>query len=103
VQPRWQVWRERPFAVRDGDTILSGTIDRLVVLFDGARPIAADVLDFKTDRVPGADPQAVQQRIEFYRPQLEAYRCAVADLFRLDRARISTRLAMLEPGMVCRL
>jgi len=102
AQPRWRVWRERPFAVRDGDAILSGTIDRLVVLFDGSRPIGADVLDFKTDRLPVGDRPAWQQRIEFYRPQLEAYRRAVADLFRLDPSCISTRLALLEPGIVHR-
>ena len=102
-QPRWEVWRERPFAVRDGEGILSGTIDRLVVLFDGQRPVGADVLDFKSDRLAAGDARALQARTEFYRAQLGAYVRAVAGLFGLDPAHISARLAFLEPGIVCRL
>ena len=48
--PRWELHRERSFAVRDGDVILSGTFDRLVVLYDGDRAVGADVLDYKIGR-----------------------------------------------------
>ena len=99
-QPRWEVRREWPFAVRDGETILSGTIDRLVLLYDGDRPVAADVLDFKTDVVSADDPQAIAARVEEYRPQLAAYRRAVAALFHLAPARISARLVFVTPGEV---
>lgn len=64
--------RERSFAIRDGDIILNGTFDRLVVLYDGNRIMGADVLDYKTDDVPGDDPRAVDARVAQYRPQLEA-------------------------------
>lgn len=100
ASPRWEVWRERPFAVRDEDAILSGFIDRLVVLYDGDTPVAADVLDFKTDAVAADDPQAIQARVEEYRPQLEAYRRAVSSLFNLDATRVSARLAFVEPGVI---
>ncbi|MGD9126112.1 MAG: UvrD-helicase domain-containing protein, partial [Planctomycetia bacterium] len=74
-QPEWRVWTERPFTVRDGgSTIMTGVIDRLVVLFDGQTPIGAEVLDFKTDRIAA---EQRPDRIEFYRPQIEAYRRAV--------------------------
>ncbi len=98
--PRWEVWRERPFAVRDDDAILNGTIDRLVVLYDGRQPVGADVLDYKTDNVPADDLQAIEARVDEYRPQLEAYRRAAARLLGLDRAQISARLAFVEPGVV---
>lgn len=100
AQPRWELWRERPFAVRDGDAILRGTIDRLVVLCDGDAPVAADVLDFKTDSVAADDPQGIEARVEEYRPQLEAYRRAVGSLFGLDPERISARLAFVQPGVI---
>lgn len=100
VRPRWSVWRERPFALREGDTIQSGKIDRLVVLYDGDRPLAADLVDFKTDRVSPDKPEAIDARVAHYRPQLEAYRRAVARLLRLDVAQVSARLAFVEAGVV---
>ena len=60
--------------------------------------IAADILDFKTDAVePG---EAVDLRVEYYRPQLEAYRRAVGEVFRLDPRKISARLLFVEPGVI---
>jgi ATP-dependent exoDNAse (exonuclease V) beta subunit len=100
AQPRWQVWRERPFAIREGDVLLSGKIDRLVVLSDGDRPLAADVLDFKTDQVRSEEPRAIDARVETYRPQLDAYRRAVARVWDLEVARVSARLLFVEPGEI---
>jgi ATP-dependent exoDNAse (exonuclease V) beta subunit len=98
--PRWDLQRERSFAVRDNDAILSGTFDRLVVLYDGDRAVAADVLDYKTDDVPGDDPRALDARVEQYRPQLEAYRRAAAAVLALEPARISARLLFVGPGII---
>lgn len=93
-RPEWRVWTERPFTVRDGDTtILTGSIDRLVVLFDGETPIGAEVLDFKTDRV---SPEQLPDRSEFYRPQLEAYRRAVLKWYPTLSNCISTRLLFVR-------
>ncbi len=99
-QPRWQVWRERSFAVRDDDTIVRGEIDRLVVLLDGDRPIGADVLDFKTDRVDADNSEMLATRVEHYRPQLETYARAAATLFDLSPDQVSTRLLFVEAGVV---
>ena len=38
ARPRWKVWRERPFAIREGDVILKGQFDRLVVLLMAIGP-----------------------------------------------------------------
>jgi ATP-dependent exoDNAse (exonuclease V) beta subunit len=97
---RLEVEREWPFLVREGDRILSGQIDRLVVWYDGDRPLAADVIDFKTDRLAADNPAALADRVEHYRPQLEAYRRALARLFRLPADRVSARLAFVELGIV---
>jgi ATP-dependent exoDNAse (exonuclease V) beta subunit len=95
-----QVWNERTFVVRREETILRGTFDRLVVLFDGETPVRADIIDFKSDSLDAADPAAVQAKREHYRPQLEAYRSAVAQLYGLADERITTRLVFVEPGVV---
>ncbi len=97
---RWEVRQERPFAVRDGDGILSGTIDRLVILYDDERPVGADVIDFKTDAVSLERPRGIEKRVEVYRPQVEAYRRAVAELTGLPRERISARLLFSQAGCV---
>ncbi len=100
ARPEWVVSRECPFAVRDGDVILSGKIDRLVVLRDGARTVGADILDFKTDAIPAQDPEALEARVAWYRPQLEAYRRAAATFLRIEPKELSTRLVFTEPGVV---
>jgi len=122
--PETRLWlgREHPFAVREGDTILNGTIDRLVVCYDRdfaaetdaktipaaiearpiparAKPISADILDFKTDRVAD-DAAGLDARVEFYRPQMQAYARAVAKMFNLPSDRVNSRLVFVEPGVV---
>jgi ATP-dependent exoDNAse (exonuclease V) beta subunit len=98
--PRWELYRERRFSVRDDHGILSGAFDRLVVLYDGDQVLGADILDYKTDEVPANDPQAVDVRAEIYRPQLEAYRRAASKLCRLAADQVSVRLLFIEPGVM---
>ncbi|NUQ61140.1 MAG: UvrD-helicase domain-containing protein [Pirellulales bacterium] len=99
AQPRWEVHREWSFAVRDGDTIVTGQIDRLVLLYDGDRAVGADIVDFKTDAL-GDDPRQIEARVEHYRPQLDAYRNAAAKVLDLPVKQVSARLVFLEPGAV---
>jgi ATP-dependent exoDNAse (exonuclease V) beta subunit len=96
-----EVHTERPFAIRDGDEILTGSIDRLVLIRRGGKLLAADVLDFKTDAIPPDNPRLLQERIAFYSPQLEAYRKAVARTFHLEPRRITSRLLFLSAAIVC--
>lgn len=129
IEPAIDVYRERRFAVRFGDRLLSGTFDRLVLvrgpsasaptasrsaggtatavkqqlLFRKAPPtalVAAEVLDFKTDAIPAGDPQAIEQIVARYRPQLSAYRQAVAGIYGLPPERIITRLMLVEADKV---
>jgi ATP-dependent exoDNAse (exonuclease V) beta subunit len=97
-----RVLRERSFAVRDGDAILTGAIDRLVLLEHEGRPLAADLIDFKTDLVAPDDRGAVQAIVEHYHPQVEAYRRAVARFSGLSPDRIAARLLFVGPGIVAR-
>lgn len=93
--------QERPFAHRRGDEVISGIIDRLVLGHgpDG-RVLAAEVLDFKTDRVEPGNAGMLEERMEEYRPQVDAYRTAVSEMYRMDRGVVAAHLAFLLPGVV---
>ena len=92
------VERERRFAVRDAAGLLSGSFDRLVLLVRSGRVLAADILDFKTDRV--SLPDEVARQVQFYQPQLAAYRSAASQLYRLPPDRVISRLAFVTSGIV---
>lgn len=91
---------ERSFAVKEQGGLLTGSIDRLVLVFDGERAVAADVIDFKTDQLPGENAAAWESRVAYYRPQLEAYCRAVANFTKISPAAISARLIFVSGGRV---
>jgi ATP-dependent exoDNAse (exonuclease V) beta subunit len=94
--PELKVSRERRFAVRQGDRLVTGAIDRLVEVYRGSQLVTAEILDFKTDAI--ADAAALAKAVEFYRPQIEAYRDAVASQTGLDRRMVAARLLFVERG-----
>ena len=87
--------------MRIGDELLAGSIDRLVLVRRGGKLIAAEVIDYKTDVIPDRDKAALAAKVEFYRPQIEAYRLAVSKLYRLDERAIGGRLVFMHSGDVC--
>jgi len=95
-----EVHREWPFVLREGEDILRGSIDRLVLLTAGKWPVAAEVIDFKSDRVEPGDAAALAERVDRYRPQMAAYRRAVAMQFRLAEELVDARLLFVAPGIV---
>jgi ATP-dependent exoDNAse (exonuclease V) beta subunit len=97
---RLVVENERTFAVRIVSQLLSGSIDRLVWIYAGDQLVAADIIDFKTDLV--ADDAAVNQKREYYRPQLESYRDAVCRMSGLTADRVIARLVFVGRGLVIR-
>ncbi len=97
------VERERRFIVRNETKFWDGSVDRLVWLGDGNRTLAADIIDFKTDDVAPDDAAALAERIEHYRPQIDAYRNAVARLGTLNPECIAARLVFTRPGKVVEL
>lgn len=94
------VERELPFLHRVPDGILQGYIDRLILIQEEGRVVAAEVLDFKTDQVDGSDPGAMEAKVAFYRPQIDAYREAVAGRYGLDMSKVAGKLLFLRPGVV---
>ena len=106
IRESGEVLREYPFTVLlpalmlneaagEGDTVLlQGVVDCCFAEADGS----LTVVDFKTDRVFGAD---VRPRAEEYRPQLETYSTA---LERILERRVGKRvLYFLRPGEVVEL
>lgn len=95
-----RVYAEHPFvallAVGEREVTVSGRFDRVVVAMDSAgRAASAEVVDFKTDRVEGAERAT---RVEHYRPQLEAYRGALAQMLGLGVERVGATLVFLRSG-----
>jgi ATP-dependent helicase/nuclease subunit A len=91
---------ERRFLVREDTNFLGGSLDRIVWLGDEERTVAADIIDFKTDTIAEGDATRLDERTEYYRPQLEAYRDAVAKLAHLPAKRIAARLVFTCVGKV---
>ncbi len=85
--------REWTFARLAGEGVERGAIDRLVLRGEPVR--GATIIDFKTDR--GGD---VEGLVATYRPQVEAYRVAVAERFGLAPTAVEARLVFLEHGRV---
>jgi ATP-dependent exoDNAse (exonuclease V) beta subunit len=84
--------QERRFLVRRDNKFWNGSFDRVVWLADKNGVCAADILDFKTDRIMPGNEQGLADRVAHYRPQLEVYRDAVSLMAKLDGKCISTRL-----------
>ncbi|MCA9064052.1 MAG: UvrD-helicase domain-containing protein [Planctomycetaceae bacterium] len=91
---------ERPFLYQQSGELISGTIDRLVLLSDGHRYLAADIVDFKTDRLVGDVNSWIADRRGHYRSQLQDYRAAVSHCFRIAPELISCRLLFLAADRV---
>ena len=90
------VSNEHPIAVVVDDILLSGYIDRLVIATQPGKPVAAEIIDFKTDRLTGLNDREAQKRIEHYRPQLNAYRQAIAKSLRISPDNISATLLFVD-------
>jgi ATP-dependent exoDNAse (exonuclease V) beta subunit len=97
-----ELFREWSFALRRNDELISGAIDRLVLVRQGDAVLAADVIDFKTDVLPtnAWAHGALARRRDYYRPQVEAYREVVARTWALPLERVSARLVFLQAGKV---
>ena len=79
------------------ESLIEGIVDRLVLVYENDRVVAADIVDFKTDQI---DDTNLTDRIEFYRPQLKAYRSAVETMVGIEKTQISTRLVFVQTGQV---
>lgn len=97
---RLEVHNEFRFAVRRGDELLTGAIDRLVLIIRDNRVVGAEVIDFKTDSVAADDELGIEDTVEHYRPQQDAYRQAVSQMYQLPLDKVRLRLLLVSPGLV---
>ena len=80
------------------EELWNGFIDRLVLVESKGRVVRAEVIDHKTDTVSsGAE---LEERVAYYRPQLENYRRIVCEQFQLESAAVTCRLLFLAAGEV---
>jgi hypothetical protein len=96
----YELWRERRFAVRDGDRLLTGSFDRVTLHRHPSGEIDARIIDFKTDRV---SPDNLPPVIDHYRPQVDAYRRALAQLLKVDCNHVQAALVFLDAGQAVHL
>jgi ATP-dependent exoDNAse (exonuclease V) beta subunit len=94
------VENEMPFAVRVGETILQGRMDRVVRVESAGRTVSALILDYKTDSVEPHDPQSLPRLVNEYRRQMEAYRRGAAALYGLEASSVDARIVFLRVGRV---
>ena len=97
------VRNEQRILVRRDHALLGGSVDRLVVVRREDAIVAADIIDFKTDRFGESDPRhsSLADRVAYYRPQMEAYRDAIQRMLKIPVDRIAVRLAfVLENHLV---
>ena len=93
---RLEVQTERAFAIFLEGELVKGFIDRLVLVYAGATLVAADLIDYKTDRVTADN---LEQRVQYYRPQLNAYRLAVSQFCHLPIEKVFARLLFVRSGV----
>ncbi len=94
-----RVLPERAFAYRHDGRMVQGIIDRLVILEQSGRRLAAEVVDFKTDRCSGDPHQWAALKKSDYSSQLSDYRHAVTQCFGIPAEKTSTSLLLLDADM----
>ena len=94
-----KLWRERNFAVSyKGSKMMRGAFDRVVVHRSGEKVLGATLIDWKTDRFE--DDQALAEKVEVYRPQIEAYKDALMKMLGVKRESIVGKLVFVSKGVV---
>ncbi len=91
------VRREIPFARETGEGAQTGAIDRLVIEMAGGKPARAEVIDFKSNII---DPASADEHALRYKPQLEAYQKAAAEMLGIEPGRVSMKVVFLHAGRV---
>ena len=101
---RMDVFNEHRFAINvpagDDVELMEGVVDRLILIYKDGALVAADIIDFKTDAIAKGELPA---KVEFYRPQMEAYRHAIAIQYGIEQEQIATRLVFVGTGDVVNL
>ena len=99
-----ELLREHSFAVVRGDDVVNGAYDRAAIWRRQTpagtwEPLRAELVDFKTDRVEeGGGRNSVDSAVARYRPQIGAYREALAGSLGLPSESVRASLLFLRLG-----
>jgi len=77
-------------------TLLTGSIDRLVVHRMSGQVSRVEVIDYKTDVLDTEDAGALSERMRHYAPQLAVYRLAASRMFGCPEELVETSLMFLH-------
>ncbi|XAL98550.1 UvrD-helicase domain-containing protein [Phycisphaeraceae bacterium D3-23] len=93
-----ELWRERGFAVVLDGRLVRGVYDRVHVWRDAAgKATRARLIDFKTDRLPDAGPDALA---EHYGGQVNAYRAALCAMLGIQPDAVEAMLVLTGDAVV---
>lgn len=94
---QFSVHNEYPICASIDGELLRGFIDRLVIMRVNEQIIAVDICDYKTDRLNDLTEE-LKTTVSHYRPQITAYRKAIAQMFALKPSQIGARLIFTHVG-----
>ncbi len=94
-----EAWREQAFEFTDGETWVSGRMDRVVVERDAQGNFTrAGIIDFKSDRLAtDENPEVLRER---YLPQIDLYRKVLSKLTGLPENKVTAALILTATGQV---
>jgi len=93
-----QVKMELPVtSIVDGN-LIRGFADRIVLGLCDGQIVAADIIDFKTDGL-GDHNALLLDKVNYYRPQLDAYRATIAQMLKLSPNQVTARLLFVTAGV----
>lgn len=92
-----EIDNERPVSLVTEHQLITGTIDRLTVVFRDGKPHSAEIFDYKTDAYdPTMSLIWKDDRLDYHRPQMQMYADVVSRLFSIPRERVASYLVMLK-------
>ena len=72
----------------------------LVLIEEEGQVVAAEVLDFKTDKIESGNQAQLEERKAHYQPQIAAYCDAVSERHGLATSKVTGKLVFLSVGVV---
>ncbi len=93
-----ELWRERRFAVREGEQLIHGSFDRVELHRRGDGLELVRLIDFKTNR-EAAEPEHRARLVQEYTPQMRAYLRALRLIAGAPGARVEGILCFTAAGI----
>lgn len=111
-QERYRTWLDAGFTLsvsreldllhKQDQYLVQGTIDRLVVGSKQGKAVQAEILDYKTDRIPDGMPleEWTTERQRVHQPQLALYRQVVSQQLAIPESSVACTLVLLSGDLL---